>query len=83
MNTNVEIADFNLNIGKCIIFQEEHFDVRHNVVARGFQAGAPAPGFKSVAAPVTKPGQDQPDAAGNGFRSVGPSGDFYRFFKNT
>lgn len=54
--------------------QEEHFDVRHNVVARGFQAGAPAPGFKSVAAPVTKPGQDQPDAAGNGFRSVGPSG---------
>ena len=48
--------------------QEEHFDVRHNVVAKGFQAGAPAPGFKSVAAPVTKPGQDQPD---NGFRSVG------------
>jgi len=43
--------------------EDTHWDVRHNITAKGFQPGAPAapqqssgpPGFKSVAAPITKP----------------------------
>ena len=46
-----------------LYMQDTHWDVRHNITAKGFQPGAPAapqqssgpPGFKSVAAPITKP----------------------------
>ena len=48
--------------------EDDHWDVRHNVTARGFQSSASearssasssaseTPGFRSVAAPITKPG---------------------------
>ena len=39
------------------LLQEEHFDVKHNVTAKGFQPGAAASQIRSVAAPVTKPGK--------------------------
>ena len=36
---------------------DDHWDVRHNVTAKGFTASASdTPGFRSVAAPITKPG---------------------------
>ena len=36
---------------------DDHWDVRHNVTAKGFTASAAdTPGFRSVAAPITKPG---------------------------
>ena len=38
--------------------EEDHWDVRHNVTAKGFQPGGGAPGFRSVSAPVTRPGQE-------------------------
>jgi len=49
--------------------QEEHWDVKHNITARGFQpgsAGAPAPPIQSVSAPSSN------NSAGgvSGFRSV-------------
>eukprot|EP00088_Acartia_fossae_P004933 TRINITY_DN12158_c0_g1_i1.p1 TRINITY_DN12158_c0_g1~~TRINITY_DN12158_c0_g1_i1.p1 ORF type:complete len:378 (+),score=84.24 TRINITY_DN12158_c0_g1_i1:49-1182(+) len=58
--------------------QEEHFDVKHNITAKGFQAGAPPPQVKSVSAPVTRSDgqpvtQQQASNEGvgtNGFRSV-------------
>jgi len=52
-------------------FEEEHFDVKHNVTAKGFQPGAAGSQIRSVAAPVTKPGQAGDSSAVNGFRSVG------------
>jgi len=37
--------------------EDDHWDVRHNVTAKGFTASASdTPGFRSVAAPITKPG---------------------------
>ena len=38
--------------------EEDHWDVRHNVTAKGFQPGGGAPGFRSVSAPVTRPDQE-------------------------
>ena len=38
------------------VLEEEHWDVKHNVTAKAFSPAQPAPGFRSVAAPVTKPG---------------------------
>ena len=38
--------------------EDDHWDVRHNVTAKGFQPGGGAPGFRSVSAPVTRPGQE-------------------------
>merc|ERR1711971_359469 len=35
--------------------EDSHWDVKHNVTAKAFTAGESAPGFRSVAAPVTKP----------------------------
>lgn len=36
---------------------DDHWDVRHNVTAKGFTASASdTPGFRSVSAPMTKPG---------------------------
>ena len=40
--------------------EEDHWDVRHNVTAKGFQpATEGAGGFRSVAAPVTRPGTER------------------------
>ena len=36
--------------------EEDHWDVRHNVTAKGFQPAGGAPGFRSVSAPVSRPG---------------------------
>ena len=37
--------------------EDGHWDVRHNITAKGFQpSNSETPGFRSVAAPVTKPG---------------------------
>lgn len=49
---------------------EEHWDVKHNITARGFQPGAAAGEVRSVAAPVGNPAGLQQGAAGPGFRSV-------------
>ena len=38
--------------------EEDHWDVRHNVTAKGFQPGGGAPGFRSVSAPVSRPGSE-------------------------
>ena len=39
------------------VLEDDHWDVRHNVTAKGFTASASdTPGFRSVAAPITKPG---------------------------
>jgi len=40
--------------------EDSHWDVKHNVTAKAFTAGESAPGFRSVAAPVTKPGGPTP-----------------------
>ena len=40
-----------------IVPEDDHWDVRHNVTAKGFTASSSdTPGFRSVAAPITKPG---------------------------
>jgi len=38
--------------------EDTHWDVRHNITAKGFQppSSGDSPGFRSVSAPVTKPG---------------------------
>ena len=38
--------------------EDDHWDVRHNVTAKGFQPSGEAPGFRSVSAPVTRPDQE-------------------------
>jgi len=39
--------------------EEDHWDVRHNVTAKGFQpSNGGAGGFRSVSAPVTRPGSE-------------------------
>jgi len=40
--------------------EDSHWDVKHNVTAKAFTPGEAAPGFRSVAAPVTKPGGPTP-----------------------
>ena len=38
--------------------EDTHWDVRHNITAKGFQppSSSDTPGFRSVSAPITKPG---------------------------
>ena len=39
--------------------EDSHWDVKHNVTAKGFQpTSGLAPGFRSVTAPVTRPGTE-------------------------
>ena len=33
--------------------EDSHWDVKHNITAKAFTAGETAPGFRSVAAPVS------------------------------
>merc|ERR1712212_1390633 len=40
--------------------EDSHWDVKHNITAKAFTAAETAPGFRSVAAPVTKPGGPTP-----------------------
>jgi len=40
--------------------EDSHWDVKHNITAKAFTPGEPSPGFRSVAAPVTKPGGPTP-----------------------
>jgi len=42
------------------VAEDSHWDVKHNITAKAFTAAEPAPGFRSVAAPVTKPGGPTP-----------------------
>jgi len=36
--------------------EDPHWDVKHNITAKAFNPGEPSPGFRSVSAPVSKPG---------------------------
>ena len=35
------------------VAEDSHWDVKHNITAKAFTAAEPAPGFRSVAAPVS------------------------------
>eukprot|EP00092_Neocalanus_flemingeri_P052175 GFUD01060908.1.p1 GENE.GFUD01060908.1~~GFUD01060908.1.p1 ORF type:complete len:224 (+),score=75.54 GFUD01060908.1:519-1190(+) len=45
-----------------MLTQDSHWDVKHNITAKGFQSGAfdGPPGFKSFSAPISKPSSAPP-----------------------